>query len=1052
MARKRVKQKQKKVVSKPKSEPIHETRKKTFLTKRTVTIITLVGIMFLVLFMNSYFNYTSGGAYNEDGDTLGTKFYLSGPDPYYNMRTCEETLEKGYYPYVVDEDPLLNYPVGDKGSRPPFFNMIAVSSALFVNTVSGMPVLDALGWCMLFLPAIYGALLIFPVYGIGKELFSRKVGVFSAFLIALIPIHIGSGHGSSFSLFDHDSFLLLLFTLTFYLFIKALKTKDKRGYFYAISAGVVMGAIQMTWVAAQVIFLIFCIFLVFYVFINILRTKYDMVPCEKVSIMLATAFIISLPYMMMINRTFHYPFLTMAFSFGVLLYYLVLKRINFPWLITIPTTFVMGGVGLSFLWLVQVGIIQVTGTIRGFANVIFGEGIYGSQVSLTIGEAATSELSATVMSFGPALYWLCLVGFIIFLYQTYKEKFKPEHILIICIFGANFWLTTVAARFLNELVPYMAILTAYFIMLMMDKVDLKKLKSNIEQLGFVKALRGMKATQVTIIGVTIFALVVPNTYLALDASVPPEMDEEVFGEGFIGAWGNNLIQQYYWADGLYWLSLQDTEIPLEKDRPALMAWWDYGFYTAAMSGHPAVADNYQSGIEPAANFHIAKSEGEAICVMIIRCTDGTIEGNSMPEDIKDVYRVYLPPYNETREIKDENGNVTSTYNVSFYPAQDIINYIENPKSSPSYKQLTAPEWGNTILTVSDENAKYHDVCRIMTENLTEEQIVNMYMDIKDATGYNIKYYGVEYRDMYEIFSVFPFLADRGTHGYSTGEDDYYITTYTDINTGNSFTLEEIEEMSETEMLSRNFEPKMSRKDGFYNTMIYKAYIGQPVSDGSIPRDRIPGYFLKHWALSYSSPYLAILTYYEGATINGTVTLGDENQSYDGTQVVVFDQYNIPKTYDITENGNFSVLAPAGNVSLQIYVGNNNLTGLIPITPVSEEEATRQVPRTEPPVEFHINTSSIDMNVYFNETYANLSCQNYTYDATLTIKSTTYMYHEFTEPLVAGNNTFHWDDIIPDNYQITISATNCTMHQEQAFFKPNNNTINIVYDTGGEDTG
>ena len=49
-----------------------------------------------------------------------------------------------------------------------------------------------------FVPALFGALLVFPVYFIGKILFGRKAGLIAALLIAIIPIHISSGHGSAY--------------------------------------------------------------------------------------------------------------------------------------------------------------------------------------------------------------------------------------------------------------------------------------------------------------------------------------------------------------------------------------------------------------------------------------------------------------------------------------------------------------------------------------------------------------------------------------------------------------------------------------------------------------------------------------------------------------------------------------------------------------------------------------------------------------------------------------------------------------------------------------
>ena len=84
-------------------------KKPTGVKKNWWIAVSLVGIFLLVLFLNSYFNITSETSINPEGKDFD-KFYLSGPDPYYNMRLVDETLygeKAGYYPYYSDIDPLL---------------------------------------------------------------------------------------------------------------------------------------------------------------------------------------------------------------------------------------------------------------------------------------------------------------------------------------------------------------------------------------------------------------------------------------------------------------------------------------------------------------------------------------------------------------------------------------------------------------------------------------------------------------------------------------------------------------------------------------------------------------------------------------------------------------------------------------------------------------------------------------------------------------------------------------------------------------------------------
>jgi len=992
--------------------------------KKIITILILVGIFGTVLFLNSYFNYTSGLAFDPEGQTLGTRFFLSGPDPYYNMRLCSETLEKGYYPYLSpsEGDPLLNYPVGlYGGARPPLFNMIAVSSANILSNF--MPQMDALGWCMLFLPAIYGALLVFPIYGIGKELFNRKVGLIAAFFTAIIPAHIGSGHGSSFSLFDHDSFLLLLFACTFFFFIKSLKEKDfKKASISAIFAGLFVGAIQLTWAAAQVILLLILAFMIVQLILDMFRGMKDISTAYKTVIVLGVGYLISLPLDFVKEYMTTFPLYIFLMSLGILALYLILRKIKLPWVITMPALGCLGAGILSFFYMISSGVISMRGPLATLADVIFGSGIYGSKVSLTIGEAHTFGLSQTVMMLGPVLYWLALVGFILFLIKSYRNKMKPQNLFFLVVFIIDFWMLTVAGRFVNDLIPCVVIFSAYISWEILSRINYKSMFITIKGIGGFHGLRkGIKYPHILGVLFVVFILVLPNSFLALDAATPPSMDEQVFGEGFQGAFGNSLGQQLYWADVCYWLSQQDTDIEDPAERPGVLTWWDYGFYLSSMSGHPTVADNYQSGIPCAANFHTSLSEKEAVAVLIIRLLEGTKESKGLigeiPKETKDIIRDYFPTY-----TVEENET-----NITINRAQNLIDILENPeKNAPSTNSLVAPEYGNTELRVSADNAMYHDATKILT-NLSDEEITTLYMKIMEATGFSIRYYGIETRDMTQIFGVFPFLSDKSTHGYVTMEDDWYETVYVDSNTGVEYTEDQLNNLTQQQLNEMSITTTTKRKDAFFESMAFKTFYGF-TTDNNLPDNRLPTYLLKHFRPVYISPYVSLAKYYEGANVSGTVKVG--NLGYAGSVVYVMDEYGIPHDYSMIENGQFNLIMPAGNISLSLYIGQNRLdTKHVGI--VSEEEG-RRTQESNYEVNFSVNLSSININVEGIP-------QN---DLNLSVESQRFSQYKFKETNI-GNDTYVFKDLIPDNYNIYITnRTGTQIFGDSIYIQPDNNSYNI----------
>ena len=975
--------------------------------------LILVGLCFLVLVLNSYFNFISGNTLNEEGESLGTRYYLSGPDPYYNMRLCEETLEKGYYPYLSPEqgDPLLNYPLGVRGgARPPLFNLIAVGTTKLIEPVVGET--DGLGLSMLFLPAIYGAILVFPIYGIGKELFDRRAGLIAAALVPLIPAHIGSGHGSALSLFDHDSFVLLLFAITFYFTIKALKEKDNKRYFFAGLAGLTIGALQMTWVAAQVILLLLMAYMVVQFFLTLWKSNYDMSGFYVTTIIFGVAFFVSAPYFIIKDIFIHYPLILFGASLLITGVVLIYRKLNLPGTLSIPISVLLGGTALAVFYSAHIGIIQVR-ALEQIGAVFFGAGIYGSKVSLTIGEAHTASLSVIAMSIGPLIYYGGILGLLLFMYKTYISKWPKENVFFIVVALVQLWMVTNAGRFLNDTIPVLVVFTGFITATILIKLDYKRLFSNMRR---ARSIKPMKAVHIFGILYVIVGLILPNTYLALDAAVPPSMDQQVFGENFSGYFGNSVSEQVQWSYACEWLATQDTAIEKPEDRPGVISWWDYGFYIASMAKHPTVAENYQHGIPCAANFHTALTEKEANAVLIIRLMEGTKRpitkatpvGTITNEQVDDVLLKYF------------DQNTTSS----------IINMMEDPEQyAPSYETSV---YKNSTIKIDGFNAMYQDITAILV-TLPDLALTELYLDMAKATDSIIRYYGIEQRDITNIFGVFPFLADKGIHGYEGFQDEWFTTVYVDTNTGEEFTYEEVLEMNAGELQRRDFSPKTERQPNFYNSFIYKNYFGAH-DNYQIPDNKIPAYFLRHWKLVYNSPYISITKYYAGAPVTGTVAV--DNISYDGAVVYVMDENGIPHDFDTVQNGHFAVIVPAGNITLHVGMGSTLLDEKINIGKVTDEEAMLEVPY-EKDVSFSLSYGELDISIAgLNET------------AMLHIQSTHYP-TLYNYSINASNQNFTYNQLLPDTYTISlVNQTNATIYYKEIFIQPNDNILEIV----GEDFG
>lgn len=1089
----------------PIDEPKHIVQKTSFqkksLEKKPLIFrknwwvaISLVGIFILVLFLNSYFNFTSEASINPEGKSLD-KYYLSGPDPYYNMRLINVTTETGTYPYYSENDPLLNYPIGSTGSRPPLLNMIAIGFSRLLTPF--MSETDATGYSMQFVPALFGALIIFPVYFIGKTLFGRKEGLVAAFLIALIPIHIGSGHGSAYSLFDHDSLNLLLFFLSFLFLIKGIKEKNSmKSILFALLSGISLAALTMTWTESQFLYVVIAVYAIVQMLIDIFTNKMDMRVVRTSSIVLLSGYLISLPIRTAKLGGFR-PDIPLFLGIGIAVFgiaYLLFKRMKVPWTISLPGVFGVGIIGLIFLFFIRdiSSVMPIFSPLTRIADILYGAGVYGTKVALTIAEAGTSNISRTVMSFGPALYWLGWIGFIFLMYYYYKDKNRRDYLFIIVLFLVDVWLASTAGRFINDLVPVIAILSAWIIWMVIEKIDYKQMIRNIKSAGGgIHGLRrGIKVFHISGILFIAFMIIIPNAYLSLDAAIPSTISKngtsnlkiDYFGEDHSSAFGLSHGKEAYWIDAYNWLNEQDTEIKDPTRRPAFISWWDYGFYEVAVGGHPTVADNFQDGIPPAANFHTATSEEEAIAIWITRLLEGNRNSNKgeISEEVVLVLEKHLGKNN----------------------SENITKWVENSANSPSYNAPIGEEYDEELSKQHrvgeqyGENAYYHDISDLLTSKLDDEEITWLYHDIQEATGYSIRYYGVEGYDK-QIFNIFGFLADRSllliAGGESNPEDDYvkifftgyYINPDGTRGAEGEWTATELAEMPLSERKNiavTNTRPEY--KDTYFDTMFYRTYIGP--SDGTSGNKQevdyqLPCIDMKHFYAEFISEYpkyyyysgksaVVIAKYYEGAYVNGSVTfMGEPVQA----QVIVqknITHYgiSIPVDHDKanTVAGGFNLIAPAGTINLQIRrnpeLGANafvlkNVTFIgsegSELAPITDAEAMRM--------------SGTDYDRFVNITIDPANLDGYTYvdkdgvegynksiDEPLgNVKITLHEIQSFTgeggassierQSLITDENGYYnTSDLMPGYYLVRAELDGFIINEQFASIYPDDNSYNI----------
>ena len=237
----------------------------------------LIAIFFgVALFFRAYFPYdqvfTSGGI----------KF--TGVDAYFQMRLVDSIVHN--FPHLTSFDPYAIYPGIQQVGSIHFFNWLLAGIIWVIGLGSpSQHLIDVVG---VYFPAVLGALVVIPVYFIGRELFNRWVGVLSAALIAILP---GEFIGRSILGFtDHHVAEVLFSTVAVLFLILAVKAARQRGLtfshlkhrdwgvstrplVYALLAGLFLGAYLITWAGALLFVFIIALYLVIQFIIDHLRQQ-----------------------------------------------------------------------------------------------------------------------------------------------------------------------------------------------------------------------------------------------------------------------------------------------------------------------------------------------------------------------------------------------------------------------------------------------------------------------------------------------------------------------------------------------------------------------------------------------------------------------------------------------------------------------------------------------------------------------------------------------------------------------------------------------------------
>ncbi|MCX8174299.1 MAG: carboxypeptidase regulatory-like domain-containing protein [Thermoplasmata archaeon] len=947
------------------------------------TVLYLATLFFVGLLMRVYF---ATELITQHGPLY---LYSGGSDSYYHSRVIEYIVANKHHLVL---DTMLNYPTGAINPRAPLFDwMVAVLGTLLAPFFGGDAVLGA-AYVLVYIAPVWGSLCIFPLYFLTKDIFGRKTALLAVFLLTFMEAQVERSIATFGNYLPFYMFMVLT-TLFFYVRtikmvgthrwvsswrsrkeiakgLRAFFKNEKRALLYGTMTGVAFGATSMAWQGFTYMEAILLIYLFVQILLNHIR-KVDSTGVYIVTMVaMGIGFLLAFPYYygdQLIPIWFDVP--VYLYIGAAVLGFIFVSTRDVPWIIVFPAVGVLLGVLALTVYFINPGYFEI---------IISGQGYFvKTKVYSTIAEAQAPDFSRVVLAFGAATTFLGILGLGYLLYKTYKS-WRVDYIFFATFSMMSVYLAATAGKFTFLGSPMFSVLSAWFIFLLLNIANFPEMRKTFAGTiggGLWNALKkSVKVTHVVMVLFLAFLVIFPNVWFAVDASIPYEtkrkFDKQVYeampdfakptdydkvngSYKYFGAFGFSVpLPSSYWPDAYKWLARQDKNETPEK-RPAFLSWWDYGFEAVDMGHHPTVADNFQNGIPVAGNFLMAQNESQGISLMIAHLLYAWYYKDKAK--YAEILKAIEDAGVDIAPIKARLGDLKGTIKI----------VLDNPRV-----------FGPRSSDLNVHNAYYTWASVYLLSNLNLRELAELYNNVMEITGNRIYYFAVDSR-------LFPFsgsntgifyapakLSDQRMKG--RGESvpyDYYnlkaISEY-----GGEYELDEIPAGV------RIVNYKIEYKDMFYNSLLYRIYVGYSgkdlgIGDG-IPSltsgfenyQRMPGWNMTHFRVVYLTAYwnpykdyqnhsdawrainydeayqkqlsgegtvdlnsrssigqsVAMIKYFPGAFFNGTLKLPD-GKPVKGLRITVQDEYGIPHMSTVTgEDGRYNLILPFGNLSILVTTG------------------------------------------------------------------------------------------------------------------------------------
>ncbi len=576
------------------------------MTKTVKNYLLIYGVILAFLFCLSLY-IRAALPYNS---VFGGEFVqFGGNDPWYHLRMVELTVL--HFPHRPFFDPFTHFPLGDRIHFGPFFDQMIAFCSLVVGL--GSPTQHTIEVVHAFFPTILGALVVFPVYFIGKEVFDdRRVGILSAALIVIIPGQFLSRSLLGFT--DHHVAETLFSTLAIMFLIFAIKRARENGLkfehildrngdilksplLFAMFSGIMLGCYLLSWMGAPLLMVCIIIFALLQFVSDYAKNISSEYLCIVGTIALIIPALMAIPY---VGKGPYTWFHVASFALGGIVFLVlgmipkIMNRVNLKRYLYPLLLILIGFTGIAISYLLIPDIINIM--VSSFK-------IFSPQGgALTVAEVAPlfSRPGLAYGNFTTSLFFM-FISLALLGYAVIRE-WKAEKTLFFVWSIFMIWITLRQNRFAYYSAVNASILTGFFAWKMLDWGGFGKLyedylakreKKAFDLKRFIQ--RNLKISHFMVVIIVILFVFYPNIGIAMNmarSSGGPDND---------------------WHDSLVWLSKNTPEPGLDYyafyEAPqrgesyaypdstyGVMSWWDYGHWITTIGRRIPNANPFQHGI------------------------------------------------------------------------------------------------------------------------------------------------------------------------------------------------------------------------------------------------------------------------------------------------------------------------------------------------------------------------------------------------------------------------------------------------------------------------